>query len=126
MSSIESIVLLSSLIAIGVVIWWFFGKHEISRAEAVTEDGVQKAEIIVDGGYNPEVVQLKTGVPAEITFLRKSASSCFDEVLLPDFGTQAALPVNEPYVILIQPEKEGTFTYSCGMHMFFGKIEVKS
>jgi plastocyanin domain-containing protein len=122
----QLIVLLLSLAAIGIIIWWFFGKHKGSRAEATAEGGVQKIEIVVDGGYKPEAVQLKAGVPAEITFLRKSASSCFDEVLLPDFGKQAQLPVNEPYTIQIQPDKEGVFTYSCGMHMFFGKIEVKS
>lgn len=126
MSVAQFIVLVLSLALIGTIVWWFFGKHEVASAEAIMEDGIQKAEIVVDGGYTPELVQLKAGVPAEITFLRKSASSCFDEVLLPDFGKQATLPVNEPYAIQIQPDKEGTFTYSCGMHMFFGKIEVKS
>lgn len=123
---IQVFVLSLSFIVIVAIIWWFFGKHESSRAEATIDEGVQKVEIVVDGGYQPEVVQLKAGVPAELIFLRKSASSCFDEVLLPDFGTQAALPVNERHAIRIQPDKEGTFTYSCGMHMFFGKIEVKT
>ena len=123
---INLIILLASVILIGMIIWWFFGKHEISSSTASVIDGVQKIEIIVDGGYKPEVVRLKAGVPAEVTFLRKSSSSCFDEVLLPDFGQQAKLPLNAPFTININPVKTGSFTYSCGMHMFFGKIEVVS
>lgn len=120
----EQIVLLISLLLIGTIVWWFFGKHEVSSAAASEVDGVQKIEIVVDGGYKPEVIRLKAGVPAEITFLRKSSSNCFDEVLLPDFGQQAKLPVNTPYTFNLNPVKAGSYTYSCGMHMFFGKIEV--
>lgn len=118
------LIVIFSLVLIGLILWWFFGKHDVSSATANEIDGVQKIEIVVDGGYKPEVVRLKAGVPAEITFLRKSSSSCFDEVLLPDFGQQAKLPVNAPYTFSIKPVKTGSFTYSCGMHMFFGKIEV--
>jgi len=122
----ELIVLLISLILIGTIVWWFFGNHQTETVSAEVMGNIQKVQIIVEGGYKPETIRLKAGVPAELTFLRKSASSCFDEVLLPDFGKQAALPVNEPYTLIIKPDKPGTFTYSCGMHMFFGKIEVIS
>lgn len=123
---IEVLVFAASLGLGALIVWWFFGKHEASKAVAQEVNGVQKVEIVVDGGYKPEVVQLKVGVPAEVTFLRKSSSSCFDEVLLPDFAQQAKLPVNQPYTFKLQPDKQGSFTYSCGMHMFFGKIEVVS
>lgn len=123
---IEVLVFAASVGMGAMIVWWFFGRHETSKAVADEVNGVQKIEIVVDGGYKPEVVQLKLDVPAEITFLRKSSSSCFDEVLLPDFGKQAKLSVNQPYTIKLLPNKPGSFTYSCGMHMFFGKIEVVS
>jgi len=122
----QIITALISTALIGTIVWWFFGNHQSEAVDAAVEGGVQKIQILVEGGYKPEVIRLKAGMPAELTFLRKSASSCFDEVLLPDFGKQAALPVNEPYTFTIKPDKPGTFTYSCGMHMFFGKIEVSS
>lgn len=118
------LVFIASIGLASLIIWWFFGKHEVSSAVALEASGVQKIEIVVDGGYKPEIVRLKAGIPAELTFLRKSTSSCFDEVLLPDFGQQAKLPVNQPYTFKVQPDKTGSFTYSCGMHMFFGRIEV--
>lgn len=114
-----------SVTLISFIIWWFFGNHKRETIDATVNEGVQRVDIVVEGGYKPEVIRLKVGVPAELTFLRKSASSCFDEVLMPDFGKQAVLPVNEPYSIKVQPDKVGSFTYSCGMHMFFGKIEVE-
>ncbi len=118
------IIFFISVLLVGLIVWWFFGNHQTEAVSAEVVGNLQKVEIVVEGGYKPEVVRLKAGVPAELTFLRKSTSSCFDEVLLPDFGKQAALPFNEPYVITIKPDEPGTFTYSCGMHMFFGKIEV--
>jgi len=121
----QIIIALISSGLIGAIVWWFFGKHQTEAVSAEVVGNLQKVEIVVEGGYKPEVVRLKAGVPAELTFLRKSASSCFDEVLLPDFGKQATLLVNEPYTFTIQPDKIGTFTYSCSMRMFFGKIEVR-
>lgn len=118
------LVLLISLLLAAFIIWWFFGKHQTETIASTQEGDVQKVEIIVDGGYKPERVQLKVGVPAELTFIRKSTSGCFEEVLLPDFGKSAKLPVGKSYIIKIKPDKIGVFTYSCGMHMFFGKIEV--
>lgn len=118
------LVLLISLALATFIIWWFFGKHQSETVMSSMDGDLQKVEIIVDGGYKPERIQLKVGVLAELTFIRKSTSGCFEEVLLPDFGKSAKLPVGKPYIIKIKPDKIGVFTYSCGMHMFFGKIEV--
>ncbi len=123
---IPTISLIISLLLTASIVWWFFGKRESESVAAEIHDGVQRIAVTVEGGYKPEMITLRRGIPAEVTFMRKSASSCFDEVLLPDFGKQAALSVNEPNVIAFTPKERGEFTYSCGMHMFFGKIEVKA
>lgn len=110
---------------IGLILWWFFGKHEGTTLVAEQQDNLQTAEITVQGGYNPTTVTLQRGIPARLTFTRKDPSSCLEEVIMPDFGVQATLPVNQPHVIDIKPDKTGEFSYSCGMRMFFGKVVVK-
>lgn len=123
MEKIISLVI--SLVAIGFVVWWFFGKREDEAQAAEETDGIQKVEILVDGGYKPQTVQLKTGVPAKLIFNRKDPSACLEEVLLPDFGIAKKLPAGKKTEISISPDKIGEFKYTCGMQMFSGKVVVK-
>lgn len=119
------IVLIAALGLIGLIIWWFFGKHGAEAVAATLADNQQSVEITVDGGYTPNVVTLKQGVPAKLIFLRKDPSSCLEEVVMPDFGISSKLPINKPRTVEINPSKTGEFKYACGMNMFFGKVVVK-
>lgn len=119
------LVLLSSLAAIGLIVWWFLMKPESDITVAASDGNQQSITINVDGGYTPNRIQLQKGVPATLIFKRKDASTCFDEVVLPDFGISTKLPVNKDFEITVQPDTAGRYTYSCGMHMFFGEVIVK-
>lgn len=119
------IVLIGCILLIGLIVWWFFGKRENKSASAHIEGDTQTVEVVVNGGYSPSVITLQKNIPAEIVFTRKDPSSCLEEVILPDFGIREKLPLNKPYVIKVNPDKSGEYTYSCGMNMFFGKVEVK-
>lgn len=119
------VVLAIAAIAIGLIVWWFFGKRHTETVTAKRQGDKQVAEIIVDGGYKPGVIELEKGVPAELVFIRKDKSACFEEVVLPDFGVNTHLPTDKPYTVTITPDKAGEYTYACGMNMFFGKVVVK-
>ena len=114
-----------SLLSIGGIVWWFFGKRDDDAQTATEIDGVQTVEIMVDGGYLPRTVQLKAGIPAKLVFNRKDPSACLEEVLLPDFGVSKALVLGQKTEIAIDPSQAGEFKYTCGMHMFSGKVVVK-
>lgn len=118
------IVIIISLLLIGLIVWWFLMKPETDIVAANSDGKQQSITIVVDGGYTPNRIQLQKGIPAKLTFLRKDKSSCFGEVVLPDFGVSAKLPVNKDFLITVQPDVTGRYTYSCGMHMFFGEVFV--
>jgi plastocyanin domain-containing protein len=119
------LVLVGIIVLVGLIIWWFFGKRQVQSVMATRQGSKQIVEIIVDGGYTPNVVELQRDVLTEITFLRKDTSACFEEVVLPDFGIRTHLPVNKPFVVTLDPKMAGEYQYSCGMNMFFGKVVVK-
>lgn len=113
------IVLLTGISAIGFVYWFFLMKkdQEVSVNKEIT--------ITVSGGYSPERITIQNNKPITIHFLRTDKNSCLEEVVLPDFKIRKQLPLNEQVSIIVTPQKTGTFTYSCGMNMYHGKITVK-
>lgn len=121
----QVISLVVSFLAIGFIVWWFFGQREDAAQTAEEVGGVQTVEILVDGGYMPRTIQLKAGIPAKLVFNRQDPSGCLDEVLLPDFGVSKMLPLGQKTEITINPSQSGEFKYTCGMQMFSGKVVVK-
>lgn len=118
------VVVILSLAAITATVWWFLGKKS-SQQKAKIKNGIQQATITVEGGYKPEITELKSGIPAKITFIRKDASNCLEEIIIPDFGIQKKLTLNKPDVILLNDLTPGEYSYSCGMRMYHGKLVVK-
>jgi plastocyanin domain-containing protein len=125
MDTTEIIVLAGGVLLVGFLLWFFFlSERERGRAESDTA-GVQKIRVTVKGGYTPDVIVLKKGVPAELDFYRDEVSSCSEEVVFPDFGLSRHLPAFETTPVRLTPEREGEFTFTCGMSMLRGKIIVE-
>ncbi|POD89057.1 hypothetical protein S101258_00229 [Lactiplantibacillus plantarum subsp. plantarum] len=60
----KALVLIIGLAAIGFILWWFFGKHTTATVTADGDADLQQLDVEVNGGYSPEQVVLKQGVPA--------------------------------------------------------------
>lgn len=67
MDTAELIVIIGALAMIAMVIWYFFGEREKVSA-AVTDAGVQEVKITVKGGYSPDVIVVRRGVPVKLDF----------------------------------------------------------
>ncbi|WP_127849951.1 cupredoxin domain-containing protein [Lacticaseibacillus hulanensis] len=119
------IVLIAGVALIGFIIWWFFGNHAVDSEAASVEGNQQTVAVTVKGGYSPEVIELKRGVPATLNFTRLDSSSCLDHVVFPDFGVNQELPQNQTESIAIDTSKPGEYAWACGMDMFHGKLIVK-
>lgn len=86
---------------------------------------VQRVTInLTNQGYRPESFRLKKGIPASVTFIRRTKDSCGEVVVLPAYGIRRTLPFNEPLTVTFTPRKTGTFEFTCGMDMLRGQIIV--
>lgn len=119
------LVIIGAIVVIAFILWWFFGKRNTDETEATMSDSNQEVIVTVSGGYTPNTVVLKQGVPATIVFDRKDPSGCFNEVVFPDFGVHEVLPVGEQYPVEIDTSTAGEYHYACGMNMFHGKVVIK-
>ncbi len=114
------LVLLFSSLGVVFTYWFFLMKKE--RVMTITSNVV---EIIVSGGYLPEVISISKNKTTKINFLRRDPSSCLEEVVLPDFKIRKFLPLNKRVGVSITPKQEGEYEIVCGMNMFHGKIKVR-
>ena len=85
----------------------------------------QSAKVVIGNyGYEPASIRLKRGVPAKVTFLRVSESTCATEVVFADYGIRRELPLNQAVTVSFTPRKAGEFAFTCGMNMHRGKLIV--
>ena len=85
----------------------------------------QSAKVVIGNyGYDPASIRLKRGVPAKVTFLRVSESTCATEVLFADYGIRRELPLNQAVTVSFTPRKAGEFAFTCGMNMHRGKLII--
>ncbi len=119
MSIDQIIVIIVSILGIGFTYWFFLGKKD--RVTLVADS----VDIVVDGGYSPEVISIQKGKTTKLNFIRKDPTGCLEEVVLGDFKIRKQLPINKKVVIELTPNKSGEFIYTCGMGMYKGKIIVK-
>jgi len=110
--------------SIGFVLWYFFGEREATAA-AVGEGGVQEIKVTVKGGYSPDVIVVKQGLPVRLDFYRDETASCSETVVFGDFGIARDLPAFKTTSIELTPDRAGEFTFTCGMNMLRGKLVVE-
>ena len=92
MNAADILVVAAAVAALAGLGWFFFGPRKATAA--VLADGMQRLEVTVKGGYAPEVIRVRQGVPVELAFDRQESGDCTSRVVFPDFRVSAALPGN--------------------------------
>jgi plastocyanin domain-containing protein len=87
---------------------------------------VREIEIVVQGGYKPNRIELAEGEHVALRFIRKESSGCSREVVFPALGIRKELPEGSPVVIHLPALKAGEYEFKCGMDMLRGKIIVRT
>ena len=87
--------------------------------------GIQKATVIIDGGYSPSTITLKKGQPVELTFTRKEKSGCGGTVVIKSLNMSKDVASGKSATFKFTPKKAGDISFTCGMGMLQGKLIVK-
>lgn len=96
--------------------------EKVEGAAAISGD-IQKIDVDVSTGvYNPSVIKLKAGVPAEITFA--NGSGCTGQVMSEELGFFEDIS-GGPKTVKLPALEPGEYPFYCGMKMVFGKIVVE-
>jgi P-type Cu+ transporter len=122
MSSVDVVVVVVAIAAIAGMGWYFFAPRRARTAEV--SGGVQRVQVRVRGGYSPNVVQVRQGVPVEMEFDRQESGECTARVVFPDLRLSAVLPAHQRTTVRFTPQESGSFGFACGMNMVHGTLIV--
>jgi P-type Cu+ transporter len=102
-------------------------KSDNSEAPTASTPGAtntQKFTITVDNGFSPETLEVKAGVPVEITF-DTIHRSCATEVIFEGMDLKTSLTEGQKSVLTFPAKPAGTYKYACPMNMLTGKIVAR-
>ena len=124
MDTSQIVVTAGGMALIAFILWFFFGPREFTIA-TVSSGGAQEVNIVVDGGYSPDRIEVEQGRPVRLKFLRRESNPCTEQVVLPDFGLTRLLPQGKTTAVEFTPDTPGEFPFHCAMNMVRGQLVVK-
>lgn len=115
-------------VVLAIILTWltlrfFFAKRQGTAAKQ--EQGMQSADIIVKGGYEPSLITMKPGVPITLHFDRQETGECTSHVVFSDLGLDAMLPGNAHTDVQLPALAPGDYPFACGMNMVHGMLRVE-
>ena len=73
--TVQDLVVIVAAVALsGALGWFFFGPRRARAAELVGD--AQQVRVTVRGGYSPDLVRVRQGVPLRIVFDRQESGEC--------------------------------------------------
>src|SRR5215470_10826649 len=123
MSVADIAVVIGAVAALAGLAWFFFAPRRARTAELA--GGVQRITVTVRGGYSPDVIKARQGVPLEMVFDRQESGDCTSRVVFPDLAVSAALPAFQQTTVRLAPASASTFGFACGMNMVHGTLIVE-
>lgn len=121
----QTLVTILGVLLIILVNWYFFFSKRKATQATVKAEGVQEVNVIVKGGYTPDMIVVKRDIPVRINFYRDETAECSDTIVFGDFKIRKPLPAFKTTPVEFTPEKPGEYTFTCGMGMMRGKLIVE-
>ena len=123
MSAAQIVVTLVGGLTIAVLARFFFRSR--AAVEAVEQAGVQEVRVVVRGGYSPDVIQARTGLPVRIVFDRQEDGDCSSRVVFADLSLSRFLAPFAQTTVEFTPTRPGSYGFACGMNMIHGTLLVE-
>ncbi len=99
------------------------------RAQPATLAGAgdqgQEATIVVQGGYQPNLIHARTGSPLRLAFDRREDGDCSSRVVFGELGVNRFLAPFATTVVELPTDRPGTFEFSCAMNMLHGTLVLE-
>lgn len=111
---------LLGLVAIGLIIWWFWLYHPSASAAFENEVVIE----VEDGVYTPSVIQTSANKAINLTFVRKDPSPCAEMLVIPRLDISEQLLLNTQTTITLPALKAGEYAFHCQMKMYQGMLKV--
>src|SRR5215207_3825352 len=119
----EILVTAGGILLIAFLGWFFFGPKEARRAEL--RGDIQEVEIMVKGGYSPDLIRVREGMLLRLIFDRQDNSDCTSRVVFPDFQVSKSLKAFGKTTLEFVPQRSGEFGFACGMNMLHDTLVVE-
>jgi len=123
MSAVQIIVTSLGAFIIAALAWFFFRSRKAT--DAIEQAGVQEARVVVRGGYSPDVIRARTGLPLRIVFDRQEDGECSSRVVFTDLALSRFLAPFEETTVEFTPTRPGSYGFACGMNMIHGTVLVE-
>jgi uncharacterized protein len=101
---------------------WAFEQTFMTQKSVMTQQNV--AIKVSSGGYTPSKFSVRSGQKVTLNLETNNNYSCTSIFTIPQLGINKQLPTTGNTEISFVPEKPGLLTFSCGMGMYSGTIQV--
>ncbi len=91
---------------------------------AASASAVREIEIVIDGSYKPNRIEIHEGERVRLKFVRKEYNACTKDVVFPQLNIRRELPPNKPVLIDLPALAVGEYEFKCGMNMVRGTLVV--
>jgi len=88
-------------------------------------DGGQEVTIVVQGGYQPNLIRARTGSPLRLAFDRREDGDCSSRVVFGELGVNRFLAPFATTTVELPTDQPGTFEFSCAMNMLHGTLVLE-
>lgn len=104
-------------------------RNAVRQMEPAPDSASPSANVIsvkvLAGGYQPERITIPSGKAVTLRVTRVSDQGCGDQFQSQALGIPlTSLPLNQPVEFKIKPQTAGSYSFTCGMNMFKGTIQV--